>query len=239
MSAWLRKGNLDLSGKLVAQDRFIADCVTIDVTPTHLVVHSHNLPNHPTAFFPDWSRSADGNPGYIQEKHDTWHLPLVPRENPSHVAMNTGNLNFALPGGAIGIAVNGVVFFNPFDAGGIDASPRMDRCCGHPSPMYEYHYHKYPVCVKSPWTDEGNDHSPVIGFAFDGFPVYGPYERAGVMAKDDSEHPLDAFNGHTDPVRGFHYHATPGKFPYIVGGFWGVTEASNFRRGPRVRMPVQ
>ena len=39
-----------------------------------------------------------------------------------------------------------------------------------------YHYHKYPVCVKSPFVDEGEEHSPLIGFAFDGFPVYGPYE---------------------------------------------------------------
>ncbi len=53
----------------------------------------------------------------------------------------------------------------------------MDRCCGHPDPDGTYHYHKYPICMKSPWADDGTDHSPLIGFAFDGFPIYGPYER--------------------------------------------------------------
>ena len=72
--------------------------------------------------------------------------------------------------------------------------------------------------------DKGEAHSPVIGFALDGFPVYGPYESAGVMAKDLKENPLDAFNAHYDKVRGWHYHATPGKFPYIIGGYMGVAE---------------
>ena len=68
----------------------------------------------------------------------------------------------------------------------VEAIWRLDRCCGHPSPGIEYHYHKYPVCVKSPWTDDGTAHSPLIGFAFDGFPIYGPYEAAGELAKDST-----------------------------------------------------
>jgi len=70
--------------------------------------------------------------------------------------------------------VNGVVFFNPFDMGGQDATDMMDRCCGHPAPTGEYHYHKYPICVNSPWADDGSAHSPLLGWAFDGYPLYGP-----------------------------------------------------------------
>ena len=101
---------------------------------------------------------------------------------------------------------------------------RLDRCCGHPSPMQQYHYHKYPVCVKTPWADEGDRHSPVLGWAFDGFPVYGPYESKGVMAMHLRENPLNAFNLHHDDDRGWHYHVTPGRFPYIIGGYWGTAE---------------
>jgi hypothetical protein len=236
MQAWLRKGWLDLNGKLVTKDRFVKDNVTIDFTKSDLIIHSHNLPNHPTAVFPDRWRALDGNPNYIQEQNYVWRIPLEPRANPSHIAIDPHNENGALPGGPIGVAVNGVIFFNPFDADSVEAIWRLDRCCGHPSPGFEYHYHKYPVCVKSPWADDGAAHSPLIGFAFDGFPIYGPYEAAGELAKDSTKNPLNEFNIHYDEARGWHYHVTPGKFPHIIGGYWGVAHVRNRppppRRGP-------
>ena len=85
--------------------------------------------------------------------------------------------------------------------------------------------------MNTPWVDDGGGHSPLIGFAFDGFPVYGPYESAGRLAKDDKDHPLNAFNLHEDPARGPHYHVTPGRFPHIIGGYWGILEPQ--RRGGR------
>jgi YHYH protein len=233
MSAWLRKGDLDRAGHLVKKDRFVPDNVRLTFTPTHLIVRSHNLPNHPTAVFPDRWRALDGNPNYIQEQNATWYIPLEPQVDPEHVAMQESNANGALPGGPIGIAVNGVIFFNPFDADSVEAIWRLDRCCGHPSPGFEYHYHKYPVCVKSPWTDDGTAHSPLIGFAFDGFPIFGPYEAAGELAKDSQRKPLNAFNIHYDEQRGWHYHVTPGKFPHIIGGYWGYIDRRNRHRPPR------
>jgi hypothetical protein len=136
------------------------------------------------------------------------------------------------------VAINGVVFFNPFDAGMMDATDFMDRCCGHPNQDGQYHYHKYPVCVNSPWDDGGTDHSPLIGWAFDGFPIYGPYESKGVMAKDlTGEEALNNFNVQWDKDRGWHYHVTPGKFPYIIGGYWGYVDRRDFppHRGPLPR----
>jgi hypothetical protein len=233
MSAWLRKGYLDLDGELVREDRLRPDNVTVRWDGTCLIVHAKNLPNHPTAKFPSPPGSGDRNPSYIQEHDYTYYLPLKPERDPSARAMDKRNANRALPMGAVGIATNGVVFYNPFDAGMTDATDLMDRCCGHPSPDNRYHYHKYPVCVKSPFADEGTGHSPLIGWAFDGFAIYGPYESAGLMAKDSKENPLNAFNVHQDPERGWHYHVTPGRFPYIIGGYWGVVDARNRERGPR------
>ncbi len=232
MTAWLRKGYLDIKGRPVAKDQFVPDNVVLEFKDAkELVVHSRNLPNHPTAKFPD--PYGSGNPNSIQEADRAYYLPLEPVRNPAASTMDETNSNRALPMGAIGVATNGVMFFNPFDAGGMEAVNIMDRCCGHPSPGNEYHYHKYPVCIKSPFSDDGQGHSPLIGFALDGFPIYGPYEAKGLMAKDDKQHPLDAFNMHKDDQRGWHYHVTPGKFPYIIGGFAGAADPRNLRRGPR------
>lgn len=186
-----------------------------------LILESQNLPNHPTAKFPN-----SGNPNAIRAQNFRFKLPLVP--TPAE-AVTT------VPMGEIGVAINGVVFFNPFEAGGMNAvagyfEEWFDSCCGHPQQSGVYHYHKYPSCVKTPFPDDGTAHSPVIGFAWDGYPVYGPYVAAGVMAKDlTGVDALDVCNGRFDPDRGYHYHATPGKFPYLIGGYAGVPERSNSR----------
>jgi hypothetical protein len=190
-------------------------------TSEHLVMESQGYPNHPTAIFPN-----SGNPNSIRVQRFTFKLPLQPK---------LADTITRLPMGPIGAALNGVVFFNPFEQEGMNAVEGytevwLDSCCGHPQQTGVYHYHKYPSCVKSPFSDDGKQHSPVLGFAFDGFPVYGPYESAGTMAKDLTDtQALDACNGHSDEQRGYHYHVTPGRFPYILGGYAGVVEASNNR----------
>lgn len=228
MSAWLRTGDLDVEGNVVKQDRFVADNVTVSFDATSMIIHTHALPNHPTGKFPG------ENPNSIQEKNATYYIPLDPKENPRHIAVDLKNTNHALNMGAVGIATNGVVFFNPFDAGSADASNIMDYCCGHPSPDNTYHYHKYPICMKSPWADEGKERSPLLGWAFDGFPIYGPYASDGVLAKDlKGPQALNEFNMHADADRGPHFQVTPGKFPYIIGGYWGTADPRNMQRGRR------
>jgi hypothetical protein len=232
-TAWLHKGNIDLNGNVVQTDRLVADNVVITFDSTAMIMHTHGLPNHPTGAFPSrgFSDGYAGNPNSITEQNGTYYIPLNPKENPNHVVTTKDNSNHALPMGPIGVAINGVVFFNPFDAGSQDATDLMDRCCGHPNPDGQYHYHKYPICVNSPWADEGQEHSPLIGFAFDGFPVYGPYESKDVMAKDvTGEGALNDFNMSYDDQRGWHYHVTPGKFPYIIGGYWGTEDPRDRQR---------
>jgi len=237
MTAWLRKGYLERGStkdnpKLVEEDRFVSENVVVSFTDKHLVIKSKNLPNHPTAVFPDRWRLLDGNPNYIQEQDFTWYIPLEPKENPKRIAMDAENKNQALPGGPIGVMTNGIIFHNPFDERvREDAVWRLDRCCGHPSPIQRYHYLKYPECINTPWDDQGEEHSPLIGFTFDGFPVYGPYEGKGILAKDSKTNPLNEFNVHLDKDRGWHYHVTPGKYPHLIGGFWGELETRN-RFGP-------
>ena len=228
MTAWLRPGYKDIEGNIVTEDTFVPDnVVLIFKGDGFLTMKSRNLPNHPTAKFPGF------NPSYIQEMDQTFRLPLEPVIDPNAVVMDETDSNHALPMGPVGVAVNGVVFFNPFDANMHDATSIMDYCCGHPSPFNQYHYHKYPICVNTPFADRGDEPSEVIGFAFDGLPIYGPYQSAGVMAKDSTTNPLNAFNACYDDVRGWHYHVTPGKFPYIIGGYFAKVEPSNLAHGPQ------
>jgi len=197
------------------------DNVKISHDKQFLIMQSQGYPNHATAVFPN-----SGNPNTIRVQSFTFRLPLVPKL--------AGKIT-RVPMGPIGTALNGVVFFNPFEMEGMNAVEGysevwLDSCCGHPQQTGVYHYHKYPTCVRSPFKEDGKAHSSILGFAFDGFPLYGPYESDGVMAKDlEKSMSLDVCNGHSDELRGYHYHVTPGRFPYILGGYAGVVEASNSR----------
>jgi hypothetical protein len=196
------------------------DNVKVTVTDTHYVIESDGIPNHPHGEFPNRD-----NPNRILKQQYKFKIPLKPQvaEKPTK-----------LPMGPIGVAVNGIPFYNPYNREGHDAvegafAEVFDSCCGHPDPRGRYHYHKYPTCVKSPFKDEPGKHSPLIGFAFDGFALYGPNGEDGKPPAD-----LDECNGHTDKERGYHYHVTA-KFPYLLGAYKGVVERENFdhpRRRP-------
>jgi hypothetical protein len=226
MSSWLRAGEKDRSGNIAASDVFVPDNVTVSFDQTSMIVHTRGLPNHPTGQFPQtMGQGLLRNPNYIVEQNSTYYIPLDPQPREGHTITDKNNSNHSLNMGPIGIATNGVVFFNPFDANSQDATNFMDACCGHPNPDGQYHYHKYPICVNTPWSDDGQTHSPLLGWAFDGYPIYGPYESKDVMAKDESgDEKLNGFNMHNDPQRGWHYHVTPGEFPYIIGGYWGAPD---------------
>ena len=49
--------------------------------------------------------------------------------------------------------------------------------------MGTYHHHNYPPCLAEKLGDRGIDHSPIYGFANDGFPVHGPWQKSGILAK--------------------------------------------------------
>ncbi len=49
----------------------------------------------------------------------------------------------------------------------------FDDGLGHPAPGGEYHHHVSPKCLYS--ITDSTHHSPIIGYAFDGYPVYGAY----------------------------------------------------------------
>ncbi len=49
----------------------------------------------------------------------------------------------------------------------------FDSCYGHPDASGVYHNHVIPTCLYN--LNNSAAHSPIVGFAFDGYPIYGPY----------------------------------------------------------------
>ncbi|MCH2137176.1 MAG: YHYH protein [Phycisphaerales bacterium] len=191
------------------------------------IITSTNVPAHPTGPF-DGSTGCF-NPNPVTAQNDTWEIPLVPfpTDNPQVVYFEQM--------GQVGVMLNGTTYYNPYDAGGIDAPSTicMDDYYGHPSPDGRYHYHQAPA-----WAMNGQiGHSMIIGYSFDGYPVYGPFESTGVYAMDlTGDMALDACNGHEDDIRGYHYHAVafsdrPDGFPWIQGCYRGEPVMSNFTGG--------
>jgi hypothetical protein len=118
-----------------------------------------------------------GNPNTPANQNFVFKITRTPAEN-------TGTKT-ATGLGHIGVWSNGVSIFNAKDAfsynnQGIwnqDALPNegasFDDCLGHPAPNGEYHHHVNPTCL---YDDQNTiEHSPIIGYAFDGFPIYGAY----------------------------------------------------------------
>jgi hypothetical protein len=97
----------------------------------------------------------------------------------------------------------------------------LDRCFGHPYSQ-QYHLHAYSwKCFPNQGT---TGHSPLFGYALDGFGIYGP---RGTDGQEVTNSQLDECHGHTEPVmwegklqKIYHYHLNR-EYPYSVGCFRG------------------
>ncbi|MEM7448629.1 MAG: YHYH protein [Myxococcota bacterium] len=58
----------------------------------------------------------------------------------------------------------------------------LDICGGHQNPG-GYHHHQYSRCIADRLDDSGDAHSPLYGFALDGYPTYGPYHSDGELSE--------------------------------------------------------
>ena len=130
--------------------------------------------------------------------------------------------------GPIGIAKNGVAIFNALDAGDRDAVAHevQDSCGGHPQQSGVYHYHDIPSCLTR--GESKHRASGLVGWALDGYPIYGPRGHGGKLLTDGD---LDACHGQTSKVfyegrwqRIYHYNATL-EYPYTLACFHGTPRA--------------
>jgi len=132
---------------------------------------------------------GDGNPAVATDRNWLFRFPKSPVEE-------TGTKTVT-PLGPVGAFVNGVAMFNPKDAHSFNdadvwhqnavvvEAAGFDAANGHPAPATGptiggfqpgiYHHHQQSPSLRGQLGDDGTAHSPILGFAFDGFPVYGPY----------------------------------------------------------------
>jgi hypothetical protein len=88
--------------------------------------------------------------------------------------------------GPIGFLLTGGVFFNALDARGEDAVAHeiQDACQGHPERGGAYHYHSLTTCLEK--MIAGDSHSDLVGYAIDGFGIYGYRGEGGrLLTKAD------------------------------------------------------
>ena len=170
--------------------------VSVTSSSTSMDINSNGIPNH------DWV-SALGPGG--DEQTLTWSIPLNPTNDttgghtPTNCPAANGQWECAADRGQVAVATNGVPIFGPEEGPGGDAVAldffyfTEDRqpidlgyCGAHAGPT-GVHYHWDAMCQY--WEPESGQtmqdydwslidstqHSPIIGWAFDGYPIYGMY----------------------------------------------------------------
>ncbi|HEY7065347.1 MAG TPA: YHYH protein [Chloroflexota bacterium] len=190
---------------------------TTTLQGTSRILSGNYLPTHTTGVYPisptDDAYQYDRNPNAIAAQMLSVTLPAAPAQAAQARC---------LPMGAIGVLLTGSAFFNGLDAAGHDAVAHelQDRCQGHPEARGLYHYHNLSACID----DSGTGHSPLVGYAFDGFGIYGHRGENGQVLTDAD---LDECHGHTHAVQWdgqtvalYHYHAT-WEYPYTLGCYRG------------------
>tara|TARA_Y100000590_G_scaffold467947_1_gene648707 strand:- start:271 stop:1500 length:1230 start_codon:yes stop_codon:yes gene_type:complete len=219
----------------------------IEYTDLSIILKSNGIPNH------DFQ---SGIGCCASEQDYTWTLPRYPRI--------ANEVTMAPDRGPIAITVTGIPIYGPEEGPGGDAVAlhhdyfiedrqpiELGLCGGHSGPGGTYHYHFDANCIH--WHPEENSgekwsdwiidkidktiHSPILGYAFDGFPIYGMYGwddngfvtmmtssyqlksgANGYGGIDDWEYiaglgTLDECNGRSGPVPEYpegiyHYHST-------------------------------
>jgi hypothetical protein len=218
--------------------------VSVEVVGNSLLITTTGIPNH------DFESTIGC---CVTEQNSVWTIPLAPE-------LSTGDPSTAPDRGPIAFTVSGVAIYGPEEGPGGDAVALEygyfveDRqpvdlgvCGGHGGPGGQYHYHYDSNCMH--WHEANEDIldyvtgfastviSKVIGFAFDGFPIYSTYESdsSGAVAEVTSSYRLldnatgyggiddyvyvedlgvlDECNGHfgstpEEPEGIYHYHTT-------------------------------
>ncbi|HYA20794.1 MAG TPA: hypothetical protein VEG25_09145, partial [Burkholderiales bacterium] len=138
--AWIRGATWDSAAKIHVQGEVAWPNAMFSMTTEsgNRRITGNGLPmNHTTGIFPvqrgDPAFQIDRNPNEIEAQQFAFSLPVSPTPAPTPACV---------PMGIIGVALNGVAFFNALDAAGRDAVAHevQDHCSGHPEMRGVYHY---------------------------------------------------------------------------------------------------
>ena len=147
----------------------------IDAEHGHRHVSANGLPDHKVGRFPN-----RGNPHSIRQQRYRFSLPADPKP--------ARRITYSPHGMPFGVAVNGVMFdpgtrefFNGdpqgwnYEALGGAVPLGIDENYAHVQPGGQYHYHGLPTLLLKELGLSPRRHSPLVGWAADGFPIYALY----------------------------------------------------------------
>jgi hypothetical protein len=169
ISSWIQNQDTLLAANR-GYNNIPSNCIKIQYSSTDVYVSCFCIPGYSIG---PWS-----NPNVAQNQNFVYKITLNPQKN--------NGTRTAIGLGHIGVLKNGVSIFNANDAQYVNnvwsrngyyfEYPSFDNCIGHPQQQGEYHHHVSPKCLYT--QTDSSQHSPVIGFMFDGYPVYGAYGYA-------------------------------------------------------------
>ncbi|MCE3227046.1 MAG: hypothetical protein K0S32_1597 [Bacteroidetes bacterium] len=177
-------------------------------TSTHVYVRTRSL-----AF--NYTMGPSLNPNLPASQNYTFKLPKTPTQQ-------TGTKTNVPTGGVVGLSINGVILFGNRSADSYKSSTNTNTGSGdnqwhcdawynekttmdtsgngHSDQAGRYHYHANPSTL---YSDPSTAHSPIIGFALDGYPVYGPFgyttptNSASVIKRIESSYQLRSITTRT------------------------------------------
>ena len=166
-SSWLLN-----TTNITGYNRLPANVQKIQYSDNYIYISSSGIPAYSIGPWP-------GDPNVAEGQNFVFKIPRYPE-------IESGSKT-STPLGPIGVLINGVVIFNSEDAHSynnqniwhrnavvVEASS-FDSCLGHPQMNGIYHHHQNPVCL---YTLDSTRHLPIIGYAYDGYPIYGAYGYA-------------------------------------------------------------
>ena len=146
-------------------------------------VEANGIPKHKVGRFP-----SRHNPNSVEEQAHNFSIPTNQKSANQPIPLHNES-GRGPPNTPFGIAVNGVLF-DPgtaefymgdrradwnYEALGGSVLLGLDANHGHVQPNGSYHYHGLPTGLLEKLGVNANEHSPLVGYAMDGYPVYALY----------------------------------------------------------------
>jgi len=221
---WFDNGVLyDLTGEFVANlDTFYGDSFwqlydqttgSVKITDTQEACEAAARPNVDAQYY---NHCVECDINYYAEVEgqgvtSTYLIPVTPI-----IASSSSNID-----GNVGVALNGVNLAAAAPTAAILGAytiAAFDDCVGHVNPVAGYHYHGANHgdgdCPAIAFESDG--HAGAFAYAMDGFLIYGMLDSEGNEPTD-----LDECRGHSDDIRGYHYHTAGAGENAFIGCFRG------------------
>lgn len=228
-----------LANSVGAGAAYVKPSISVSCTDTVATITSNNMIGYPFVAV---------TPNGLRTQNYVWKIS----RSPTVAASPTLIVKNGIPTmGTLGFTTTGLAIYGPTEAaipadkpyGDPNYNGLLDTCGGHTGPSSEYHNH---VLYQLAACNLGS--RAVLGYAIDGFPIYGPtaclnvactstgtvssgYVKIGNPATNvwsaytytasSNALVLDACNGRTQPDGTYGYHAIT-SFPYIFGCLKGT-----------------